>query len=87
VSGVSIRESMYKLLSRGAKPPDPDEPVEVALVHIGAGPMTVATLRSEGFDATGNETFNIATNVLSDYRILVPRREAERASARLQAIL
>jgi hypothetical protein len=49
--------------------------------------LAVATLRSEGFDATGNETFNIATNVLSDYRILVPRREAERASARLQTIL
>jgi hypothetical protein len=49
--------------------------------------MAVATLRGEGFDATGNETFNIVSNVLSDYRILVPRREAERATARLSEIL
>ncbi len=78
---------MYKLLSRGANVQDPDELVEVALVPISAGPMTVATLRSEGFNATGNETFSIVTNVLSDYRVLVPRHESQRASARLQTIL
>ena len=87
VPAVSIRDVVFKLLNRGKDPADPDEPVEVALVPIGSGPMTVATLRGEGFDATGNETFNVATNVLSDYRILVPRREVERATARLQAIL
>jgi hypothetical protein len=84
---VSIRDVVYKLLSRGKESANPDEPVDVALVPIGTGPMTVATLRGEGFDATGNETFNVVTNVLSDYRILVPRREADRATARLQAIL
>jgi hypothetical protein len=84
---VSIRDVVYKLLNRGKDSADPDEPVEVALVPIGSGPMTVATLRGEGFDASGSETFNIATNVLSDYRILVPRKEVERATARLQAIL
>ncbi len=84
---VSIRDSVYKLLSRGATSQNPDELVEVALVPISAGPLAVATLRNEGFNATGNETFNIVTNVLSDYRILVPRHESERASARLQTIL
>ena len=84
---MSIRGAVYKLLNRGGGSQDPDEPIEVALVPIGAGPMTVATLRSEGFDASGDETFNIVTNVLSDYRILVPRREAERATALLQTIL
>jgi hypothetical protein len=84
---VSIRDVVFKLLNRGDVVADPDEPVEVALVPIGSGPMAVATLRGEGFDATGNETFNIASNVLSDYRILVPRREAERATARLSEIL
>ncbi|MEY2553176.1 MAG: hypothetical protein QOC57_1036 [Ilumatobacteraceae bacterium] len=84
---MSIRDWVYKLLSRGQATADPAEPVEVALVPIASGPMTVATLRSEGFDATGSETFNIASNVLSDYRILVPRGEAERATVRLQTIL
>jgi hypothetical protein len=84
---VSIRDTVHRLLNRGGGSPDPDEPIEVALVPIGAGPMTVATLRSEGFDASGSETFNIVTNVLSDYRIVVPRREADRATARLRAIL
>jgi len=78
---------VYRLLNRGDATADPDEPVEIALVPISAGPMAVAALRSEGFDAAGNETFNIATNVLSDYRIVVPRRDAERAAARLQTIL
>lgn len=84
---MSIRDVVYRLLNRGHEVADPDEPVEIALVPISAGPMAVATLRGEGFDATGNETFNIATNVLSDYRIVVPRREAERATARLPEIL
>jgi hypothetical protein len=84
---VSIRDAVYRLLSRGGQAPDPNEPIEVALVPISAGPMAVATLRSEGFDAAGNETFNVVTNVLSDYRIVVPRRDAERATARLEAIL
>jgi hypothetical protein len=45
------------------------------------------SLREAGFDASGAETFNIATDVLSDYRILVPRREAAEATARLQGLL
>ncbi len=84
---MSIRDAVYKLLNRGGGSQDPDEPIEIALVSVSAGPMTVATLRNEGFEASGNETFNIATNVLSDYRVLVPRREAEQATARLQSIL
>jgi hypothetical protein len=84
---VSFRDLVYRMLNRGDANADPDELVEIALVPVSAGPMAVSTLRSDGFDATGNETFNIATNVLSDYRIVVPRREAERATARLQTIL
>lgn len=84
---MSFRDVVYRWLSRGDATADPDEPVEIALVPVSAGPMAVAALRDEGFDASGNETFNIATNVVSDYRIVVPRREAERASAQLQTIL
>jgi hypothetical protein len=49
--------------------------------------MTVASLRDSGFEATGAESFNIVTDVLSDYRILVPRRQATEATARLQVLL
>ena len=84
---MTIRQAIEKLLTRGSVPDDPDAQVEIALVPIASGPMTVASLRDSGFEATGAETFNIATDVLSDYRILVPRRQAVEASARLQDLL
>ena len=84
---MTIRQAIQRLLERGSFPEDPDEPVEIGLVPLGTGPMTIASLREAGFDATGAETFNIATDVLSDYRILVPRREAVEASAWLQRLL
>ena len=84
---MSIRERLENLLNRGSVPEDPDALVEIALVPIASGPMTVASLRDSGFEATGAETFNIATDVLSDYRILVPRRQAAEASARLHDLL
>ena len=84
---MTIRQAIERLLTRGAPPDDQDEPVEIALVSIGTGPMTLASLREAGFDATGAETFNIVTNVLSDYRILVPRGQAADATARLQDLL
>jgi hypothetical protein len=84
---MTIRQRIENLLTRGSAPDDPDSPVEIALVPIGAGPMTVASLREAGFEATGAESFNIVTDVLSDYRILVPRRQAVEASARLKDLL
>jgi hypothetical protein len=81
---MTIRQTIEKLLSRGSVPDDPDERVEIALVSIASGPMTVASLCESGFEATGAESFNIVTNVLSDYRILVPRWQAAEATARLQ---
>ena len=84
---MTIRQTLEKLLTRGSAPEDPDALVEIALVPIGSGPMTVASLRDSGFEATGAESFNIVTDVLSDYRILVPRRQAVEATARLQDLL
>ena len=84
---MTLRQSIERLLSRGSFPADPDELVEIGLVPLGSGPMTVASLREAGFDASGAETFNIATDVLSDYRILAPRREAVDAAASLQNLL
>lgn len=55
---------------------DPEEPVEIAIIPLATGPMTIETLRAGGFHATGAPTFNIVTDVASDYRILVPRKEA-----------
>ena len=84
---MTLRQSIERLLSRGSFPENPDELVEIGLVPLGTGPMTVASLRDAGFDASGAETFNIATDVLSDYRITVPRRQAVDAAARLQDLL
>ena len=39
----------------------------------------VAGLRERGIEAHGAEYFNIVTNVASDYRIVVPRRQAAEA--------
>jgi hypothetical protein len=84
---MTIRQTIERLLSRGSFPEDPDQQIEIGLVPLGTGPMTVASLREAGFDASGAETFNIATDVLSDYRILVPRRQAVDAAACLQNLL
>ncbi|MEP7114418.1 MAG: hypothetical protein ABI862_14220 [Ilumatobacteraceae bacterium] len=84
---MTIRETLEKWLSRGSFPEDPDALVEIALVPIGTGPMTVASLCEAGFQATGAESFSIVTDVLSDYRILVPRRQAADATAKLQDLL
>ncbi len=79
-------QKFYALLSRG-EPADPDERVELIVVRATSGPMTIARLREDGFDATGHESFNAGTKLTNDYRILVPRREVERASERLKSIL
>jgi hypothetical protein len=84
---MTLRQTIERLLSRGSFPEDTDELVEIGLVPLGSGPMTVASLREAGFDANGAETFNIATDVLSDYRILVPRRQAVDAAASPQKLL
>ena len=83
---MGLKQRFFDLLSRG-DPGDQAEFVEIARVHVGRGPLTVAALKDEGFHATGDETFNIVTNTSSDYRILVPRREADRAMAHLNTIL
>jgi hypothetical protein len=84
---MTIRQSIERLLNRRGLPKDPDEYIEIGLVPLGSGPMTVETLRAEGFDATGDQTYNIVTEVGSDFRILVPRRQAAAATARLDDLL
>ena len=83
---MRIVQKFLGLIS-GGDAPDPDEPVELIVVRGTSGPMTVARLREDGFDASGHDEFNVATKLSSDYRILVPRRELEAANERLKQIL
>jgi hypothetical protein len=84
---MTIREAIVRLLSRGDPPDDAEHLVEIAVVPLGSGPMTVESLCRAGFAASGAPTFNVITRVASDYRILVPRREAAAATARLDDLL
>jgi hypothetical protein len=77
---VSIRERIFRLLDRGGVEVDPDEFVEFAVVHVGAGPLLVERLRGAGIEAEGHDTFNPVTQVLSDYSIRVRRRDLTAAA-------
>ena len=83
---MSIREALGRLLNRGDFPQDPDELIEIAIVQLPTGPMSVEALRNADFHASGAPTYNIATGIASDYRILVPRHEAAAATRHLQSI-
>jgi hypothetical protein len=78
---MTVREAVYRWLGRGSSAAeDPEETVEIAIIPLTVGPMTVESLCARGFHASGAPTFNIVTDVASDYRILVPRKEAVEAT-------
>jgi hypothetical protein len=84
---VGLREALLRLLSRGAKPEaDPDELVEVAFVKVYEGERLAAALRSAGVAATSVEAMNPATEVRSDARVMVARRDAEQARRILEGL-
>ena len=83
---MRIRETIVRILSRGEVTEDPDELVEIAIIPLAMGPMSVEALRAEGFDARGAPTYNVATGIASDYRVLTPRREASAAAGRLELL-
>lgn len=85
-STVSIRETIERILSRGDAQQDPDELIELAVVPLATGPMIVEALRADGFNAGGAPTYNVATGVASDFRVLVPRREVDDATRRLEQL-
>lgn len=70
----------WSLLDRGGPELDPDEFVEFAVVHVSAGPMLVERLRRAGIEASGHETFSVATQVPSDDSIRVRRRDVPAAT-------
>ena len=84
---MTVRETVKRLLDRGPEVATPDDLVELVRVPGYLGPMTLASLQEQGFHATGTDAMNLATGVLSDFRIVVKRRELERASAALEKLL
>ena len=83
---VKMLHKFRNMISRGERVPDPSEPVELVVVSGASGPMTVARLREEGFDAAGYET-NAGTGLACEYRIFIPRGQREQATALLKSIL
>ncbi len=80
---MGLRASLFKMLNRGSAEADPDEVIEIANVPLPSGPMTVASLCREGFDAVGVEAFSVTSKTLNRYSIMVPRRQAADATAKL----
>lgn len=77
---MGLRDRIFQWLERGSTDLDQDEFVEFAVVHVGAGPLLVARLHEAGIDATGHDTFNAGTQVLSDYSVNVRRRDLATAA-------
>ena len=78
---MGLRTWLVDLLSRGEVPePDPDEPVEVGMVLLPEGPLTIEALRDAGIEATMIEAFDAPT-ATTRARIMVRRRDADAASA------
>ena len=78
---MGLRTWLVDLLSRGeVREPDPDEPVEVGMVLLPEGPLTIEALRDAGIEATMIEAFDAPT-ATTRARIMVRRRDADAASA------
>lgn len=77
---MTLRDVMNRWLGRSSVVENADELVEIAVIPLAAGPISVESLCEAGFHASGAPCFNIVTEVASDYRILVPRHEAAAAT-------
>jgi hypothetical protein len=76
---MGLRRWLCAQLSRGAPPElDPTEPVEVTIVRLADGPMTVSALEAAGLHAVALDTWSPITE-LRHVRIMVPRAEADGA--------
>lgn len=83
---MTVRDVMNRWLGRNGVSEDSDQLVEIAIVPLATGPMSVESLCAAGFHASGSPTFNIVTDVASDFRILVPRDEVVAATKRLDEL-
>lgn len=68
---MGLRDTLMRWLDRGHVTLDPDEWVEITVVPVSQGPLLIKRLRSAGINATGADTFNVVTQVPSDFRIFV----------------
>jgi len=81
-AAMGLKQRLWDLLSSGAPPElDPNSPVEVADVPLVDGPRMVSALQAAGIDATGIESFDLATNTRVRMRIMVQRSELDAARA------
>jgi hypothetical protein len=85
---VSFAQRLLNIIGRGPVTADDGTAlVELAVVPLASGPLLADSLRRNGFHVVGEETFNVVTSVLSDYRILVPRSELSAAQAYSETVL
>ena len=82
---MSLRDRFVALLTRGSVDETPDQLVELIRLPLHQGPLTLRLLRDDGFAAVGEEAFNVVTRSVTDYRILVPRRELTAAETALNS--
>ena len=83
---MTIRRRVHNVLNGPKRKTDAHETVELARVPTLSGPVTVALLQQEGFNVTGYECADAAC-LRSEYRILIPRSEFERAATKLNSLL
>jgi hypothetical protein len=79
---MGLRNLLVRVLSRGNPPVrDENELVEITVLTLIDATLLTEELRSRGLHAQCEQTFNVATGVLSDGRVLVPRAEFAHAQA------
>jgi hypothetical protein len=83
---MGLRRKLLEVLSRGDDEPelDGDELVDVEVVPLHLGPITIEVLREAGIEAVSLEAYNAAT-AQSSTLIRVPRRQHAEATAVLDA--
>jgi hypothetical protein len=83
---MGLRRKLLEVLSRGDDEPelDGDELVDVEVVPLHLGPITIEVLREAGIEAVSLEAYNAAT-AQSSTLIKVPRRQHAEATAVLDA--
>jgi hypothetical protein len=83
---MGLRRKLFEVLSRGDDEPelDGDELVDLEVVPLHLGPITIEVLREAEIEAVSLEAYNAAT-AQSSTLIKVPRRQHAEATAVLDA--
>jgi hypothetical protein len=84
---MGLRQKLLDVLSRGSEPEvelDGDELVDLEVVPLHLGPITIEVLREAGIEGEALESYNAAT-AQSSTLIRVPRRQHAEATALLDS--